>query len=311
VVDGRYLDYAVEREAVELAGGTLVESGAHPVTESDVLALPGLSTATLLLVELAPITREVLAAATSCVAVIRYGTGFDNVDAEAAKEFGIAVESVPAYAAQSVSEHTLLLMLAAARRLLPHVDRVRDGEWRGGDVALRPTGLAGRTLGIIGVGAIGRAVASRASAFGMRVLATDPYVDPLTVDASFELVDLEVLRRESDYVSLNLPLNDHTRGMVNREWLERGKRGVVLLNTARGGLINEQDLLEALDDGLVSYAALDVSVDEPLPEGHPFRHHPKILFTPHVAFWSDQAELALRTAVAEIAVRQLTEGALR
>ena len=307
VVDGRYLDYGLESDAVRAAGGELVVSGRHPVSEQEVLDLPGLSSASLILVELAPITRAVLAAAVNCVAVIRYGTGFDNVDVEAATELGIAVESVPGYAAESVSEHTLLLMLSAARHLLPHVDRVRHGEWRSGEIEFRPAGLDGAVLGIVGLGAIGRAIASRASAFGMKVLATDPYVDPASMDRSFELVALDRLLPESDYISLHLPLTKETRGMIDTQWLSRGKPGMVLINTARGGLVNEADLLRALDAGTISYAALDVSVDEPLPPDHAFRQHPHILFTPHIAFWSDQAEAKLRTSVAEIAVRYLKE----
>lgn len=307
LVDGHYLDYGLERTAITAAGGDLMVSGHHPVSEQEVLDLPGLASASLLLVELAPITRAVLAAAEKCVAVIRYGTGLDNVDLDAARRYGIAVESVPGYAAESVSEHTLLLMLATARRLLAHVDRVREGEWRPTEIDLRPVGLEGSALGIVGLGAIGRAIAIRASAFGMRVTATDPYVNPSSVNSFIDLVDVDTLLGQSDYVSLHVPLTRETQGMVNEQWFSRCKPGMVLINTARGGLVNEFDLLQALDAGTISYAALDVSIDEPLPVNHAFRSHPRVLFTPHIAFWSDRAERNLRNSVAQIAVRHLSE----
>ena len=310
VVDGSYLNYSLERKAVEAAGGQLIESGRHPSTEREVLDLPGLADATVLLVELAPITKAVLTAAKKCIAVIRYGTGLDNVDLDAARFSGVAIESVSGYAAASVSEHALSLILATARRLLPHVARVSHGEWRPTEVELRPVGLEGKVLGIVGMGAIGRAIASRASAFGMRIIATDPYVHQSSIHTSIQMVPLDELLNDSDYVSLHLPLNSETQGMIDKHWLSRCKPGMVLINTARGGLVNEADLLTALDSGVIGCAALDVAVDEPLPADHPFRNDPRIIFTPHIAFWSDQAEQELRSSVAAFAVRHLTEAVL-
>ena len=216
VVDGSYLNYSLERKAVEAAGGQLIESGRHPSTEREVLDLPGLADATVLLVELAPITKAVLTAAKKCIAVIRYGTGLDNVDLDAARFSGVAIESVSGYAAASVSEHALSLILATARRLLPHVARVSHGEWRPTEIDLRPVGLEGKVLGIVGMGAIGRAIASRASAFGMRIIATDPYVHQSSIHTSIQMVPLDELLNDSDYVSLHLPLNSETQGMIDK-----------------------------------------------------------------------------------------------
>ncbi|MER3389767.1 MAG: NAD(P)-dependent oxidoreductase [Microcella sp.] len=311
LVDGRYHDYVLERSVIESAGGALIESGRHPVSEQEVLDLPGLADASVLLVELAPITAAVLEAAKSCVAVVRYGTGLDNVDLDAARLAGVAVESVPGYAAASVSEHALLLLLATARRLRANTDRVSRGEWRPADLELRPMGLEGRVLGVFGMGAIGRALAQRASAFGMKVLATDPNVAQSAAGGVVEMVsDLQLLS-ESDYISLHLPLTPETQGMVNADWLSTCKKGMTLINTARGGLIDESALLDAIDSGHIGFAALDVSIEEPLPLDHRFRQHPRVLFTPHIAFWSDQAEHELRNSVAAMAASHVREVVLR
>ena len=268
----------------------------------------GLDDARVLLVELAPVTRPVLEAAKSCVAVVRYGTGFDNIDLEAAAQLGIAATNVPGYAAQSVSEHTMALLLAVARRLVEQVDLVRSGDWRSGDLRFRPLGLSGATLGIVGVGAIGKALSVRARAFGMTVLGYDPYLDDGELSPHAAPTELQVLLARSDYVSLHLPLSPDTRGIIGVAALSGMKTGAVLINTSRGGLVDEQALLDALDTGQLSYAALDVTANEPLAADDPLRSHPRVLVTPHVAFWSDQAELALRTSVAQAAAGFLRVG---
>jgi D-3-phosphoglycerate dehydrogenase len=310
LVDGRYADYEAERIAVETAGGELRLNPGHPVTEDGVLAVPGLSEASVLLVELSPITRAVLEAATSCRAVVRYGTGADNVDVEAANQLGIRVETVPAYAAESVSEHAMTLLLAIHRRLVPHLQLVHDGDWRQGDEELRPVGLAGRSLGIIGMGAIGRALAVRARAFGMTIVAHDPIASGPELDALARMDSLDAVLAAADVLSLHLPLLPSTAGMIDDHALSSVREGAVLINTSRGGLIDEDAVLRALDNGTLSYAGLDVALEEPLPQDHPFRNHPRVLMTPHIGFWSDRAELALRSAVAghaAVAIREELE----
>ena len=307
LLDGRYQDYGLERAAIERVGGTLTLNRALPTTEEEVLAIPGLANAEVLLVELAPVTRAVLEAASSARAVIRYGTGFDNVDVEAARERGISAENIAGYAAESVSEHAMALLLAVSRRLVEHVDLVRAGEWRSGDIRLRPVGLSGHTLGIVGLGAIGKALSARARGFGLTIVGYDPVADPASIGAFAELMSLDELLERSDYVSLHLPLMPETAGLFDEETLAKMKPGAVLINTSRGGLVDEEALIRSLDSGRLSFAALDVVAQEPLPRDHPFRSHPAVLLTPHVAFWSDQAELLLRTAVAQKAVQALTE----
>lgn len=307
LLDGRYSDYDLERDAVEQNGGLFELSGSLPGTEEEVLAVEPLGRATILLVELAPVTRAVLTVASSCRAVVRYGTGHDNIDDVAAEELGIRVFTVPGYAAESVSEHAMALILASARRLFKHIQLVREGEWRSGNQDYRPVGLVGTTIGIVGVGAIGRALATRARAFGMRVVGYDPYVSPEQLAEVVEPVSLDQLLEQSDYVSLHLPLTESTREIIDAKAIARMKRGAVIINTSRGGLINEADLLTALDDDRLSFACLDVVATEPLPVGHPLRSHSQVLVTPHVAFWSDRAERTLRTSVVTIATQQLSD----
>lgn len=306
LLDGRYSDYDLERDAVTQNGGLFELSGSLPGTEEEVLAIESLGRATILLVELAPVTRAVLTAASSCQAVVRYGTGHDNIDDAAAEELGIRVFTVPGYAAESVSEHAMALILASARRLFKQIQLVREGEWRSGDHECRPVGLVDTTIGIVGVGAIGRALATRARAFGMRVVGYDPYVGPDQLAKVVEPVSLDQLLEQSDYVSLHLPLTDSTREIIDAKAIARMKREAVIVNTSRGGLINETDLLTALDDDRLSFACLDVTATEPLPVRHPLRTHSRVLVTPHVAFWSDRAERNLRTSVATIATQQLS-----
>lgn len=307
LLDGRYSDYNLERDAVEQNGGLFELSGSLPGTEEEVLAVEPLGRATILLVELAPVTRAVLTVASSCRAVVRYGTGHDNIDDVAAEELGIRVFTVPGYAAESVSEHAMALILASARRLFKQIQLVREGQWRSGNQDYRPVGLVGTTIGIVGVGAIGRALATRARAFGMRVVGYDPYVSPEQLAEVVEPVSLDQLLEQSDYVSLHLPLTESTREIIDAEAIARMKRGAVIINTSRGGLINEADLLTALDDDRLSFACLDVVATEPLPVGHPLRSHSQVLVTPHVAFWSDRAERTLRTSVVTIATQQLSD----
>jgi D-3-phosphoglycerate dehydrogenase len=162
-------------------------------------------------------------------------------------------------------------------------------------------------LGLVGFGAIAQSVATRALAFGMQVIASDPFVTDLDAHSrGVELVEASEVFRRSDVVSLHLPLNDSTRNLVNREVLSSMKPSSILINTSRGGLIDPDALLEALDAGSLDRVGLDVTVVEPPTIDDRLRQHPRVLLTPHVGYWSDQSELALRVSVARIAVEELT-----
>jgi glycerate dehydrogenase len=218
-------------------------------------------------------------------------TGYNVVDVAAARARGVPVCNVPAYSTASVAEHAVALVLELARSVGLHAAAVRDGEWsRSEDFSFwkEPlVELAGKTLGVIGFGAVGRRVALIAVAFGMRVLATRSrrVAEP---PSGVEFVELDELFCESDVVSLHCPLTEQTERLVRRERLELMKRSALLVNTARGGLIDENDLLRALESGALAGAALDVLSSEPPPAEHPLLRAPRCIVTPHQA-WTTAA----------------------
>jgi D-3-phosphoglycerate dehydrogenase len=220
-----------------------------------------------------------------------WGTGTDNVDLAAARARRVTVTNTPAVAADSIAEHCLALLLAVARRI-PRADSdVRQGDWpRGGGVQMR-----GKTLGVIGLGAIGRRFAALGAAIGMRVIAWTMHPDPAL---GFDLVPLDQLYRESDVVSVHLRLSEETRGMIGARELKSMKRSAILLNTARGPIVDEPSLVAALASGSITGAGLDVFDTEPLPKGHPLAALPNVVLTPHAAGVTPEAlEAGLRMAV--------------
>jgi phosphoglycerate dehydrogenase-like enzyme len=205
-----------------------------------------------------------------------WGTGTDNVDLPAAASHGVTVTNTPGVSAFSIAEHALALMLAVARRI-PHVDReVREGRWPRGQAAQ----MHGKTLGIIGLGAVGRQFARLGAGIGMRVIARTMHPDPAL---GFELVALDELFRSSDVVSLHLRLSDETRGFLGKRELEKMKPSAILINTARGPIVDQQALLDALTAGGIAGAGLDVFDVEPLPSGHALTHLENVVLTPHSA----------------------------
>ena len=254
------------------------------------------------------ITDRSIARLNRCKGIIRCGVGYDNVDIRAAGGHGIVVCNVPDYGTEEVADHAILMLLAIARRLLVCGRAVRAGGW---DVttAFGAPRLRGRTLGLIGCGRIGTATALRAKTFGLRVLIYDPYQpDGLEKALAIERCHkLEDLLRQSEFVSIHCPLTSETRHILNAETLKLLPRGAYVVNTARGPCIDNTALLEALDRGHVSYAALDVLEQEPPPEDDRLRTHPRVLLTPHVAFYSVEGFAEMRTKGAEEA-RRLIQG---
>ena len=239
-----------------------------------------------LLCGLDQVSAEVFAGAPRLRVVARYGVAADRVDLEAAARYGVTVTTTPGANANAVAELTIALLFALARPLVPGRDRARAGEWP----ALSGVELAGRTLGLVGLGRIGSLVAGKAAALGLRVLAYDPNVSKTNVAT---LVGLDALVAESDFVSLHAPLTDQTRGMVGRSLLERLKPGAALINTARGDLIDEAGLLWALEEGPLRAAALDVLAQEPPPRDHPLLQRDDVLVTPHMGPHTAEATAAM------------------
>lgn len=243
------------------------------------------------------VSAAVLDAAPHCRIVSRYGVGIDNIVVEHATELGILVTNVPDYCVEEVSDHALALLLACARSLAQFDRATHKGAWDlpGGKPLYR---LRGRTLGIIGYGRIGAALAGKAACLGLRVLAYSPRAEEGEHDGVTFTRDLAWLLSEADYVSLNVPLTPETHLMVDAAFLGQMRAGAFLINTARGGIIDEPALAEALRAGVIRGAALDVLTIEPPPPDHPLLGLPNCLVTPHAAFTSVEslAELEQRAA---------------
>ncbi|HEX9706272.1 MAG TPA: C-terminal binding protein [Steroidobacteraceae bacterium] len=256
-----------------------------------------------------PFDLPVLQHLDRCRIISVAATGWDCVDVRAAADQGIRVSCVGEYCTDEVADHTLALLLALNRQLLAYHHQVQaDRDWRWNAIH-GVKRLAGQTLGLVGFGRIGQAVCRRALGFGLRVLVCDPLVDAVTADRhGAHAAGLEELLAEADIISLHCNLNAANRGLLNRAAFARMRRKPLLLNVARGGLIVEPDLVEALDQGLISGAALDVlAQDSPDLLHHPLAGRRDVLLTPHVAFYSESALNDLRRISAQN-VRMFLEG---
>jgi D-3-phosphoglycerate dehydrogenase / 2-oxoglutarate reductase len=272
----------------------------------------GLQRADAVLCMHAPMTATVIAMLHRCRVIARFGTGLDNIDRQAAVAAGIPVVGVPDYCTEEVANHTLALLLTWNRKILQYDRFVRElrwnerpqttGNWGSGPL----TRLSGQTLGIAGFGHIGQAVASRAAAFGMRVLAYTRRSEPEAAGRlGVTLVDRSKLLHESDYLCLHLPLTPETSHFIDGQTIESMKPGAVLINTARGGLVDEDALVAALRSGRLGGALLDVYEQAPLPPEHPLRALPNVVFTPHVSFYSEESLRELRYRAAKAVLSYL------
>ncbi|MGA2135977.1 MAG: phosphoglycerate dehydrogenase [Bryobacteraceae bacterium] len=237
----------------------------------------------------------------------RAGVGVDNVDLEAATAAGVLVMNTPGGNAISVAEHTLALMLAMARRIPEATQSTTSGKWE--KKKFLGSELRGKTLGIVGLGSIGREVVKRARAFEMRVLAHDPYVtSQIAKDFGIELVDLPTLYAQSDYITLHVALTPETDRMISHDALAQMKNGVRLVNCARGELIDDEALRQAIDSGKVASAALDVFPIEPPPPGYPLFAGNKVLATPHIGGSTEEAQEIVGVRIAEQIAEYLKNG---
>ncbi len=244
-----------------------------------------------------PYTERVLAGLPQLRIISRNGVGYDAINVPAATRRGIPVTITPDSNHQAVAEHALALLLAVARSVVQSATETRQGIWRRQTI-FKP--LRGRTLGIVGLGRIGRSVAVRAAAFGLHLLAYEKFPDLEFVQRhGIRLVDLDTLLAESDFVSLHMPMNEETRGLINARTLALMKPGSLLINTARGGLVNEADLLAALKSGHLAGAGLDVMVSEPPPAGHPLLALDNVIVSPHVSALDSQAVEDMSLAAAQ------------
>jgi len=270
----------------------------------DILAVA--KDADAILVTYAKLTRDILLQLTKCKAIGRFGLGVDNIDLPTAKEKGIAVNYVPDYCIREVSDHALALLLTLIRKI-PLANRlVQAGRWEmPAVVPIRR--LEGTVLGLIGFGHIPRLVAPKAQAFGMKVIAYDPFVKSEQFNAlNVAGVDFDTLLKSSDYISVHAPLLPATRGMLNADAFAKTKKGVYIVNTARGPLIDEPALVAALNAGQVGGAALDVVTTEPLAKDSPLLGRDNVIITPHTGFYSVEALEELQTKCAADVARVLS-----
>ena len=255
------------------------------------------------------VNAKLINAAQKLRVIGRAGVGVDNVDAEAATRKGIVVMNTPGANAIAVAEHTLGLMLSLAR-FIPKADHTtRAGKWE--KKSLQGTELRGKTLGIVGLGRVGVEVARRAKAFGMKVLAYDPFVSQqLARDLDIELAALDSLYAASDYLSLHVGLTPQTNGMINAASIAKMKKGVRLVNCARGELIEDAALLAALNSGYVAGAALDVFIQEP-PKENPLLTAPNVIATPHIAGSTNEAQELVGVQIALQVKEYLKRGVIQ
>ena len=287
-----------ETEVLEAGGAQVVVS---PDSDEDTLValaedVDGIMTC------FANVTEKVVRAAGKSVVIGRFGVGVDNIAVDTATELGIAVTYVPDYCVDEVSDHVMALLHSWNRKIVLFDRSVKTTGWGSLPLTMRMKRLRGKTIGIVGFGRIGQAVAVKAKAFGLNVLAYDPVVPTSSVESfGGVLVDLNTLLRESDFVSLHAPLTPETQGMIGAAELEVMKEDGFIINAARGPLIDEDALYQALVNGQIAGAGLDVMADNLPDKNHPLIGLDNIIITPHVAFFSQEATLELeRRAAGEV-----------
>lgn len=272
----------------------------YPRTDTDQEAIQRIGDSEIVLTNKTPITAQILASCPSVQYIGVLATGFNVVDCKAARDRGIPVTNVPSYGTDAVAQFTIALLLEICHQIGTHNTSVHKGDWITSPTFsywLTPQSeLAGKTMGIIGYGRIGKATAKLAKAFGMQVIATGR--KPFQNETA-EYVDLDMLLQQSDVISLHCPQTAETEKIICRESIEKMKDNVILLNTSRGGLVDEQALAEALESGKLRAAAVDVVSQEPMSSGNPLLNAPNCIITPHMAWAPVESRQRLLNCVAE------------
>jgi len=301
VTDHVFADLDTERSLLEPLDAELAL--ADEVDEATLVAAVADAEAVLVCYAKIPETVVDAAAEAGVKVISRYGIGFDNIDIDAATRNGIVVTYVPDYCQDEVADHTLGLLLGAARGIVDADREVRRGDWKVPQGAVHR--LQGRRLAVIGAGGIGRKVIDRARPFGFDVVAYDPFIEDWNLDV--ERADtLEEAFVEADAITLHVPMIEENRHMIGRESIAKMKRSPIVVNTSRGPLVEMDAAAEALESGALSGIALDVTEQEPPPADHPLRSHPRAILTPHMGFYSIEAQQELQRRAAEEVVRALS-----
>lgn len=294
VADSVFPSLDLATEALSLVDGVLTVS--KSTSQDDILAVA--ADAEALLVTYSEITADVIAGLNNCKVIGRFGIGVNNIDLDAATAKGIVVTYAPVYCLDEVSDHAMALLLSAARKITFANKQVHSGTWNMPDVVPIPR-LRGKTLGLIGLGNIPQKIVGKAQAFGMTIIANDPFVNKdIAKNLDVELIELDDLYARSDFVSVHAPLLPETENMFNAETFKKMKSNAILVNTARGPLVEIYDLAKALDAGEIAGAALDVLPVEPPQADCPLIGRDDVILSPHTGFYSEDALLDLQTTVA-------------
>lgn len=277
--------------------------------EKDLLPLVG--DAEVIMVVYAKISSNIINEAKKLKGIVRYGVGVDNIDITSATSRGVIVCNVPDYAVETVADFTMALMLAVARRI-PLADkamRMRSwGVWTSPPKTYRGVDLSNKTLGVIGLGKIGRAVVRRAAGFNMKIIGYDPYIKERDVESlGVKLVTLDELLSVSDFITIHSPLTTETKHLIGEKEMKKMKKSAYLINTARGAIIDTVALTKALKEGWIAGAALDVYPKEPPAEDDPILDLENVIVTPHIAWYTEEALLRLEMEAVENAIK-ITRG---
>jgi D-3-phosphoglycerate dehydrogenase / 2-oxoglutarate reductase len=299
LIEHGYADSNRLRKNIESAGGTLIDAQEQPIEQ----ALKLCQDADCILFRRMEITREIIQSFKRCRLLLRFGVGIDNVDLDAATAAGIIVCNITGYCIDEVSNQTIALLMTCIRRILPTHNNLRSGGWCVKRL-LPIQRTRGKILGIVGLGSIGQLVAQKLDGWGLNLIAVDPYVEQETADRlNVRLVDLDTLSQEADYISLHVPLLPETYHLFNEQRLFSLKPGTVIVNTARGALIDTEALIKALDCGQVESAGLDVFEQEPLPPDAPIRTHPGVVLSDHMGWYSEESQEQIQEIAADTIVQ--------
>jgi D-3-phosphoglycerate dehydrogenase len=282
----------LEQEEMDRIGAKMTL--AQVKSEADVVRVCGQADG--ILNQYAPLTRGILERLTRCQVIVKYGVGVDTVDLRAATDLGIIVSNEPDYCFDEVSDHAIGLLMAMARKVTFFDQKVKSNQWdfRQGIPIHR---IRNKTLGLIGCGRIGREVARKMSTFGVRVIAYDPYI--ADTGGAIAFVDLDTVLRESDFISIHCSLNESTRHLLGGREFQKMQRKPLVINVARGPIIEEKELIRALNEGRISGAGLDVLEKEPPDPDNPLLKMDNVILSPHVAFYSEESIRELKQRATE------------
>jgi len=299
VTDYTFADLSIEEQLI-VSSGLNLNSGQAKTPEE---LIPLVKDADAVITQFAPVNATVIERMERAKVIVRYGIGVDNVDLKAARAKGIPVCNVPDYCIDEVADHTLAFLLASTRQIVPHSVAVHSGKWGLATPISEFRVLRDMTVGIIGFGRIGREVAARLKPFKCRVMIHDPVVDAEKIElAGYEPASLAGLLKNSDAVTLHCPSMESTRGLIGHETLAEMKHGAILINLARGDLVQTDALVSAIKTGKLAGAALDVFSPEPIPAGHPILSMQNVILAPHIASVSVPAVKKLRETAAQLAL---------